>query len=86
MKTVKIFETVNDIYRMTHRGEQRCRARLINTLLQRGVGAAEVVLSRFNGFNKVLETVETVCGLATATPTPLKRGINERNYICAAIR
>jgi hypothetical protein len=50
---------------------------LINTLLQRGVGAWRVGHNRFSGFPHLVETVETVPGRPRVQSTPLKQGVNE---------
>jgi len=51
---------------------------LSNTLLQRGVRRSPAARNRFNGFNTVTETVQTVSGFRPATNTPLKQGVNEK--------
>ena len=53
---------------------------LINTPLQRGVPASWGQGNRFNGFNAARETVETVGTPTSPRPTPLKRGVNERDF------
>jgi hypothetical protein len=50
---------------------------LINTPLQWGVPRPQVLMNRFNGFSRPLETVETVPIASKTLATPLKRGINE---------
>jgi hypothetical protein len=51
---------------------------LINTLLQRGVTCWQVLRNRFNGFSRVVKTVETVSGAFRPPNTPLKQGVNEK--------
>ena len=51
---------------------------LINTPLQRGVEREAESGNRFNGFDAVRETVETVLGAVVAWHTPLKRGLMRR--------
>ena len=51
---------------------------LINTPLQRGEQAPCVMRNRFNGFNEVRKTVETVSDSISTLITPLKQGVNER--------
>lgn len=54
-------------------------APLINTPLQGGATQGNGTSNRFNGFPESGKTVETVQHSASAaTPTPLKRGVNER--------
>ena len=52
-------------------------ALLINTPLQRGDGRWGWRENRFNGFDSLLETVETVPLSSAARYTPLKRAVNE---------
>jgi hypothetical protein len=49
---------------------------LIHTSLQRGGWRVLFIVSRFNGFN---ETVKTVQHQVPAVNTSLKRGVNEKN-------
>jgi hypothetical protein len=53
-------------------------ANLINTLLQRGVVQNCRHLNRFNGFHRLMKTVETVQRLQDLCITPLKQGVNEK--------
>ncbi len=55
-----------------------CTFALINTLLQRGVKCAWSSTNRFNGFDRVLKTVETVSAILRSFVTLLKQGANER--------
>ena len=50
---------------------------LINTPLQRGGGWPGRGRNRFNGFDIVPETVETVPSFRRPPDTPLKQGVNE---------
>jgi cytochrome c oxidase assembly factor CtaG len=65
-----------------HRAQPLLNARplqlLINTPLQRGVRKPAVFKNRLNGFGGALETVKTVSCFKETSPTPLKRGVNER--------
>src|SRR5713101_5276431 len=54
---------------------------LINTPLQRGDRPACAVRNRFNGFDSLRKTVETVPRSPATRNTPLKRGVNERRYL-----
>jgi hypothetical protein len=53
------------------------RSALINTPLQRGGYRSGWIRNRFNGFDGVGETVETVAEFPAPRCTPLKRGVNE---------
>jgi hypothetical protein len=57
---------------------ERCAPFLINTPLQRGVLRPNEKGNRFNGFSRVIETVETVSEVPATRYTPLKWGVNER--------
>jgi len=53
------------------------RNNLINTPLQRGGIGVGRLRNRFNGFQRNVETVETVPLHTPSAITPLKRGVNE---------
>ena len=52
--------------------------RLINTLLQRGVGDVEAWQNRFNGFCSGRKTAEAVRAAPPHFYAPLKQGVNGR--------
>ncbi len=54
---------------------------LINAPLQRGDRPAGAVRNRFNGFDSLRKTVETVLRSPATRSTPLKRGVSERRFL-----
>jgi hypothetical protein len=54
------------------------KSSLINTPLQRGDQWTGGRRNRFNGFDEMWETVETVSRTPAPFNTPLKRGVNEK--------
>ena len=65
---------------MVHTFSTAMTTALINTPLQRGGGRGAESGNRFNGFDAVRKTVETVSGAVAAWHTPLKRGVNENVF------
>lgn len=63
--------------RMLSASEGRRTGALINTLLQRGVDWPPDGENRFNGFDHMWKTVETVLHSVRPFFTPLKQGVNE---------
>jgi hypothetical protein len=53
---------------------------LINTPFQRGAKTSNRHGNRFNGFSRVVKTVETVFEGGLAADTPLKQGANENGH------
>jgi len=53
---------------------------LINTLLQRGVMRRLETQNRFNGFPTLLKTAEAVKTSSRHFYTPLKQGVNDKNF------